>query len=59
MIKNCSLILIACLLVISCSKRNEKITDISQLKDKRICVLTGSAGDVAAKKLFPRRSLWI
>ncbi len=53
MIKNNALILILCLLIISCSKRNEKITDISQLKNKRICVLTGSAGDIAARKTFP------
>ncbi|MDP2301681.1 MAG: transporter substrate-binding domain-containing protein [Ignavibacteria bacterium] len=38
---------------VSCSKKNEKINDISQLSDKKICVLTGSAGDIAARKFFP------
>jgi polar amino acid transport system substrate-binding protein len=47
------IIIIACLFLISCSKKREKITDISQLKDKQICVLTGSAGDLAARKTFP------
>jgi polar amino acid transport system substrate-binding protein len=47
------LILPICLLIISCSDKSEKITSLSQLKDKRICVLTGSAGDIAARKAFP------
>jgi polar amino acid transport system substrate-binding protein len=38
----------------SCSQRNkEKITELSQLKYKRIAILTGSAGDIAARKAFP------
>jgi polar amino acid transport system substrate-binding protein len=41
------------LLLVACSKKSEKITNISQLNDKRICVLTGSAGDHAARKAFP------
>lgn len=41
------------MLSISCSSKNEKIKDLSQLKNKRICVLTGSAGDLAARKVFP------
>jgi polar amino acid transport system substrate-binding protein len=47
------LIITLCLLLISCSEKREKITNISQLTDKRICVLTGSAGDIAAKSTFP------
>jgi polar amino acid transport system substrate-binding protein len=46
-------ILLGCLLFVSCSKKNEKITNIDQLKNKRICVLTGSAGDLAARKVLP------
>lgn len=46
-------ILLGCLLFVSCSKKREKITSLSQLKDKRICVLTGSAGDLAARKVLP------
>ena len=41
------------LFFISCSQKNEKITELSQLNDTRICVLTGSAGDLAARKAFP------
>jgi polar amino acid transport system substrate-binding protein len=41
------------LLFISCSKEHERITVLSQLNNKRICVLTGSAGDLAARKAFP------
>ncbi len=52
MIKIINLLLLA-LFFISCSQKNEKITDLSQLKNKRICVLTGSAGDVIARKVFP------
>jgi polar amino acid transport system substrate-binding protein len=47
------LVLFFGIILFSCSKNHEKITDISQLKDKRICVLTGSAGDLAARKVFP------
>jgi len=47
------IILFGCLLFVSCSKKREKITSLSQLKDKRICVLTGSAGDLAARKVLP------
>lgn len=46
-------LLLICTLFISCSKKNGKITDTAQLKNKRICVLTGSAGDFAARKYFP------
>ena len=42
------------IIFISCSKKsNEKITELSSLKDKRIAILTGSAGDAAARKAFP------
>jgi polar amino acid transport system substrate-binding protein len=51
--RKCLSILLVCTLFISCSKESEKITGLSQLKDKRICVLTGSAGDLAARKTFP------
>ncbi len=48
------IIVLAILIFTACSqKTNEKITDISQLKDKRICVLTGSAGDIAVRYVFP------
>lgn len=40
-------------LFISCAKKNEKITDLNQVDGKRICVLTGSAGDLAARAAFP------
>jgi len=46
----CFLILI---LLTACSRKAEKITKLDQLKDKRICVLTGSAGDIAARTSFP------
>jgi polar amino acid transport system substrate-binding protein len=51
--RKCLSILLACALFISCSKKREKITNLSQLKDKRICVLTGAAGDIKAKAAFP------
>ena len=47
------LFLLSCMVSISCSHKTEKITSLSQLQDKRICVLTGSAGDIAAKNAFP------
>lgn len=37
----------------ACSKKVEKITELSDLKGKRICVLTGSAGDQVARDRFP------
>ncbi len=40
-------------LLISCSNNEEKITSLNQLDGKRICVLNGSAGDIAARKHFP------
>ena len=46
-------LLLVGLLLISCSQKEVKITNPSQLEDKRICVLTGSAGDIAARKAFP------
>ncbi len=40
--------------ILSCSKdKGASITSLDDLKDKRIGVLTGSAGDLAAKKRFP------
>lgn len=47
-------ILLVCICSLSCSKKNEKITSVSQLNGKRICVLPGSAADVAARGMFPR-----
>jgi len=38
---------------VSCSQKQEKITELSQLSNKRIAVLTGSAGDIASRKNFP------
>lgn len=51
--KKSLIVLFGCLLLVSCSRKNEKIINIAQLKNKRICVLTGSAGDVAARIFFP------
>lgn len=46
--------LVFMIIFISCSQKTEvKITELSQLKDKRIAILTGSAGDIAARKAFP------
>ncbi|HEX9023733.1 MAG TPA: ABC transporter permease subunit [Geobacteraceae bacterium] len=36
-----------------------EISDLRQLDGKRICVLTGSAGDLAARKNFPRASFLV
>lgn len=48
------LIALITLILASCSQKNdEKITELSQLKDKRIAILTGSAGDITARKAFP------
>ena len=47
------LLIATAILLPSCSKKGEIITDISQLKTKRICILTGSAGDRAARQAFP------
>jgi len=33
--------------------KNSEITTLQQINGKRICVLTGSAGDLAARKYFP------
>lgn len=52
--KNILFTLLICALFISCSKKNEKITGISGLADRRICILTGSAGDIGARKAFPQ-----
>jgi polar amino acid transport system substrate-binding protein len=41
------------ILFISCTKKIEKINSISLVNGKRICVLPGSAGDIAARKNFP------
>jgi len=39
---------------ISCSQqKDERITKLSQLKNKRISILTGTAGDIASRKRFP------
>ncbi|MBU0474399.1 MAG: transporter substrate-binding domain-containing protein [Bacteroidetes bacterium] len=46
-------ILFLVLVLVACSKENEKINETAQLKNKKIAVLTGSAGDIAARKVFP------
>jgi len=46
-------VFLVCMLSLACSKKSEIITSISQLNGKRICVLTGSAGDLAARGAFP------
>ncbi len=37
----------------SCRKTEKKITSLEDLNSAKICVLTGSAGDLAARKNFP------
>jgi polar amino acid transport system substrate-binding protein len=54
MYKSLILFLLTSMLFVSCSKRSERITNLNQLKEKRICVLTGSAGDIAARKYFSK-----
>ena len=41
------------LVLAACSGKREKITSLDQLTDKRICVLTGAAGEVAARNTYP------
>lgn len=53
MSRNFILIILTVFLLSSCAKQTEKIKDISQINGKRICVLTGSAGDLTARRLFP------
>lgn len=49
-----ALIAVSLLLMFSsCTKEKVKITSLNQLSGKRICVLTGSAGDMIARKNFP------
>lgn len=50
---NSIIIVLVILLICGCSRSGEKISSLTQLKDKRICVLTGSAGDLAVKEAFP------
>ena len=47
------LLLLISVLFIACSQKREKITALSQLKNKRICILTGSAGDLSTRNAFP------
>lgn len=43
---------------VSCSQqKDERITKLSQLKDKRISILTGTAGDIVSRKRFPDAKL--
>lgn len=48
-----SFIFAVVLILTSCSAEREKIETLDQLSDKKICVLTGSAGDLAARERFP------
>ena len=48
-----TLILFIALLFAACSGKQEKITSLDQLSDKRICILTGSAGDVKSREKYP------
>lgn len=41
------------MLLLSCSQKTEKVTSIAQIDGKRIGILTGSAGDLAARSAFP------
>lgn len=47
------LILITGIVFCSCSSNSEKINELSQLNNKRICILTGSAADLASRAAFP------
>jgi polar amino acid transport system substrate-binding protein len=51
------IILIFVLIFTACSGKREKITSLEQLSNKRICVLTGPAGDVTARKTFPNAKI--
>lgn len=43
---------------VSCSQqKNERITKLSQMKDKRISILTGTAGDIVSRERFPDAQL--
>ncbi len=46
-------VLVAATFFTGCGKSGE-ITSLQQIDGKRICVLTGSAGDLAARKYFPK-----
>jgi polar amino acid transport system substrate-binding protein len=47
------IVLYIVLFLLSCGGKNEKITSLKQIDGKRVCVLTGSAGDLAARAHFP------
>jgi polar amino acid transport system substrate-binding protein len=47
------LVLFIAIHLLSCGGRSGKITSLAQIEGKRICVLTGSAGDLAARAHFP------
>ncbi len=53
------LILIGSILILSCSKKSEKILRLDQLNNKKICVLPGSAGEHAARKNFPNSNFMV
>jgi len=53
MTKKTMLALTCCLLLAACSNNREKITKLEQIAGKRICVLPGSAGDIAARNKYP------
>jgi len=42
----------------ACSNNSEKIANLSQVDGKRICVLTGSAGDISARSNFPNAKFY-
>lgn len=50
-------LLLMILVIGSCSQKEQKITELQSLKDKRICVLTGSAGDVITRERFPEADI--
>lgn len=41
---------------VSVANNRQEISKLPQIDDKRICVLTGSAGDIAARKHYPHAS---
>lgn len=51
--KQIYIILCIALFLGACSRKEEQIKSLPDLENKRICVLTGSAGDQAARDRFP------
>jgi polar amino acid transport system substrate-binding protein len=52
-----SIIIVFTIVLAACTGKHEKITNLDQLADKRICVLTGAAGDVASREHYPNADI--